>query len=150
VVGTSTTASGAEHPFLYAGGVMTDLVGDRPNYDYSEATGINDAGQVVGSAVVSQGLRHAFRYTDGVLTDLGVPSFYPVSAAKAINAAGQVAGVVFHVSLGSTAFLYVDGQWTLLSDLTLGATGLDGPVISFVATFTDGMSGVYVGRPPGR
>src|SRR5712692_5455338 len=47
VVGSSTTAAGATHGFLYAGGAMTDL-GTMIGGSSSHATGINDLGQVVG------------------------------------------------------------------------------------------------------
>jgi probable HAF family extracellular repeat protein len=57
VVGTSATASGAEHASLWQDGKMTDLGtlgGDR-----SFAYGINDCGQVVGEARTASDTSHA-------------------------------------------------------------------------------------------
>ena len=52
VVGGSTTASGAEHAFLWEDGKMTDL-GTLPGGDETLANGINTRGQVVGVSVLS-------------------------------------------------------------------------------------------------
>jgi probable HAF family extracellular repeat protein len=46
IVGWSFTAGGAEHAFLFTGGLMTDI-GPSISKGWSAATGINNAGQVV-------------------------------------------------------------------------------------------------------
>jgi probable HAF family extracellular repeat protein len=88
IAGSSTTASGEWHAFLWAHGVMTDLGEDGFE---SRATAINDAGQVVGTRQTPDGWR-AFLWRDGTRIDLGWVDGHPITEAWAINAAGQVAG----------------------------------------------------------
>jgi probable HAF family extracellular repeat protein len=69
VVGTSATASGSNHAFLYSNGVMQDLGTGGKNF--SGAFAINDAGQVVGEFGDGvSGHYHAMVYSDGVMQDL--------------------------------------------------------------------------------
>ncbi len=70
VVGSSSTASGNQHAFLYSNGTMHDL-GVLPGGTSSTAVAINDNGEVVGSSDSTGGLEHAFIYSNGVLQDLG-------------------------------------------------------------------------------
>ncbi len=97
VVGSSTTASGDQHAFLYSGGTMIDL-GTLPGGSNSYAAGINNSGQVVGSSDFNGNpsfVSHAFLYSAGALTDLnnlvslpsGVYLTYPIG----INDLGQIA-----------------------------------------------------------
>jgi probable HAF family extracellular repeat protein len=63
IVGTSTTAAGERHAFLWQEGVMTDLGmlgGCGPIVPSSEAHGINDHGQVVGQTTTPSCEAHAF------------------------------------------------------------------------------------------
>jgi len=74
--------------------------------DYSEATGINDAGQVVGWAATSGGALHAFiTGPDGMgMRDLG--TFGGTSSgAYGINDAGQVVGYSDTAGGGRHAFI---------------------------------------------
>jgi probable HAF family extracellular repeat protein len=102
--------------------------------NYSFATGINNAGQVVGSAATSDGGPHAFLYSNGQMRDLGVGEAYD------INNAGQVVG------RGSNghAFLYSNGQMTDLGTLggtTSIATGVNeaGQVVGYSETADGGL-----------
>lgn len=88
VVGSSRTGVGepqpwgVRHAFLWENGVMTDL---GSLGELSEATAINDLGQVVGRYVTSAFQERAFIWQNGVMQDLGV-----VNGAYAINHNGQV------------------------------------------------------------
>lgn len=77
------------HAFLYANGVMTDL-GTMAGASLSEATAINDQGQIAGHGWV-QGSHHAFIYENGVMKDLGTLGGRR-SFAYDINSHGQVVG----------------------------------------------------------
>jgi probable HAF family extracellular repeat protein len=72
-------------------------VGTLPGFGVGQATGINDAGQVIGTSGYFTSLPHqnvytpreAFLWQNGVMTDLGMP------AASDINDLGQVVGGKF-------------------------------------------------------
>jgi probable HAF family extracellular repeat protein len=51
VAGSSTTASGDEHAFLYHNGVMSDLGVLDSGDTFSRAYGINDSGVLVGQSI---------------------------------------------------------------------------------------------------
>lgn len=65
VIGTSSTASGRYHAFIWQDGVMTDL-GVLPGKSNSKAAAINDRGQVVGDSD-----DRAFLWQHKRMTDLG-------------------------------------------------------------------------------
>lgn len=107
IVGYSYPASDFPHAFLWQDGVMTDLLGlplcDEAGCIFrSQASGINDRGQVVGWSDTSLGGgRHAALWHDGRWTDLGTLPLCSVpgcgtgawtSQAAAINDDGRVVG----------------------------------------------------------
>jgi probable HAF family extracellular repeat protein len=65
IVGTADTRLYGSHAFLYSDGVMTDLntllnPDDSSNWSLTEATSINQFGQIVGYGVNGDGFQHAF------------------------------------------------------------------------------------------
>jgi probable HAF family extracellular repeat protein len=112
-----------EHAFLWQDGVLTDL-GTLPGDPDSEATAINNAGQIVGaSGVIEDDIStRAAIWQDGTWTAIGPVNSY----ATAINDAGQVVGFMSS-SDGETrdhAFIYSDGQLNDLNDLIPPGSGL--------------------------
>ena len=110
---------------LLASGVLA-FCGDsanaeNPSYSivdlgkFTEATAINDTGDVVGNLRAADGQTHAFFYTNGKMTDLGTFGG-SMSFAKGINATREIVGVVridvdnehHHPSLHG--FLYSQGM----------------------------------------
>jgi probable HAF family extracellular repeat protein len=108
VVGTSLTASGDDHAFLWRRGEMIDL-GTLGGAE-SGALAVNDRDQVVGWSDTASGVRHAFLWERGRMVDLGALVAHPStpSIAADINDQGRVVGAA-----GSTAPLQSHGVvWT--------------------------------------
>ena len=128
--GSSLTASGADHAFLFSDGKLTDL--GTLSGSSSEAFGINSLGHVVGySLTAGQAAQHAFLYGGGKLTDLGTLGGLS-SSAGGINDADQVVGYSFTSVQGYSfttgivathAFLYSSGRMADLGTLG-GATSV--------------------------
>lgn len=100
VTGSSLTAAGTTHAFLYNNGTMTDLgtLGGTNSF----GSDINDSGQVVGwSDLVGDNDSNGFIYSGGALTAIRGR----FSAASAINNSGQVVG-----SSLFGAFLFSNGE----------------------------------------
>ena len=108
------------HPFLYSGGVMTDLgtLGGARGY----AQGINDLGQVVGVAQTAGGLVHPFLYSGGVMTDLGTLGGAR-GYALGINDLGQVVGYANTADGAFDAFIDANGTMQDLNSLVSNADG---------------------------
>jgi probable HAF family extracellular repeat protein len=84
----------------------------------TEASAINDRGQIVGWSKVASGAEHAFLWQDGRMTDLGTLGDY--STATAVNARGEVVGI--STVSGSTqthAVLWAQGR---MIDLGIAAS----------------------------
>src|SRR5438094_9357509 len=121
VAGSASTADGAQHAFLYSGGVMLDL--GTLGGSTSLAFGVNDAGQVVGAAATAGNLAsHAFLYSGGVMTDLGTLDG-SASFAYGIDGAGDVVGWVADEDGARRAFIFADGVMTDLNTLIPAGSG---------------------------
>jgi probable HAF family extracellular repeat protein len=139
IVGTSATASGAQHAFLYSDSTLTDL-GTFGGTE-SGACDINSSGQVVGYSLPHTGPASAVLYSDSTVTYLGTLEGSWWSAARAINDSGQIAGEFGTVSAAQHGFLYSDSTMIDLGTLVGGGDlvyttdiNSSGQVIGFAAT----------------
>ncbi len=130
VVGTSETADGRQHAFLYDGGSMVDLgtLGGRTSNAYR----ISDAGVIVGRSETASGTERPFVSIEGGplfdLSRLGTALGGPFSAALGVNRRGKVVGYLQtpgdHMATRSRVFSY--GNYQVLDQGTFG--GEDGVV----------------------
>lgn len=110
-----------QHAFLYADGVMKDL-GTMQGASLSEATAINDSGQIAGHGWVF-GYFHAFMYENDEMRDLGTLGGLE-SYAYGLNSHGQVVGRSSYAdSSDYSAYLYDGGVMTDLNSLVDPALG---------------------------
>jgi probable HAF family extracellular repeat protein len=98
--------------FIYSSGSYKTL--SVPGAYYTEAFGINNAGQVVGDYQTNSGSPHVgFLYGGGIYTTFNVPGA-SLTIPWSINNAGQIAG--YYASAGNTyGFIYSGGSFTTLS-----------------------------------
>jgi probable HAF family extracellular repeat protein len=111
------------HAFLYSHGAMHDL-GTLPGGFFSNATAINQFGQITGSADNSEGNFHAFLYEHGVMRDLGtLPNGFQ-SFATAMNKHAQIVGYGSVDSINNFhAFVYRNGKMQDLNNLIPSNSG---------------------------
>ena len=92
--------------------------------DSSQATGVNDSGEVVGFASFSDGYQNAFAEIGGAMIDLGTLGGGS-SYAYGINKSGEIVGYSWLADGGQSAFLYDDGTMLNLNSLLPGNSGWD-------------------------
>jgi probable HAF family extracellular repeat protein len=85
---------------------------DVPGAALTNASGINNAGQIVGQYTDSTGRTHGFLYSGGTFTTLDVPGSSDTFAAG-INDVGQIVGGYF-AGTGTHGFLYSGGTFATL------------------------------------
>ncbi len=111
------------HAFLDSAGTITDLgsIGGGPQ-TYTEAFGINNAGQVTGYSTAADLTQHAFLYSSGAMTDLGtIPPYY--TCGVSINSSGKIVGnITTYLGDPIGVFVYSGGVMSNLTDL-LGPRG---------------------------
>lgn len=119
-MGVSNTID--SHAFIWEAGVVTDL-GLAPGTFASEATAINNAGQVLIAGQIQKDnsptvLVRPFLWDDGEWTDLGVLPGFDRCAGLDLNDAQQVVGLCLQSEGPLTeAFLWQDGVMMRLEDL---------------------------------
>jgi probable HAF family extracellular repeat protein len=123
IVGSSTTAAGAYHAFLYRVGLMRDL--GALGGGQSTALAINDSGVVVGSSTVLSGASRAVRWKDGVKKNLGTLGGRN-SEATGINLSGVIVGWSETASGQRHAFMWKNGVMTDLGTLAGGVSRANG------------------------
>ena len=90
----------------------------------SQATAINNGGEMVGFASVSSGYQHAFSMLDGLMSDLGTLGGGS-SYAYGINDSGEIVGYSYLANGGQSAFLYDNGTMLDLNSLVPTNSGWD-------------------------
>ncbi|HTH48404.1 MAG TPA: immunoglobulin domain-containing protein, partial [Candidatus Limnocylindria bacterium] len=144
VVGTSTTASGEAHAFVWQGGVMTDLNTLLPSgsgWVLTRANAINDLGQIVGTGILN-GTAHAFLLSPATLTPAPDISVQPVGKTLALNESYTLSVT----AQGGGPLAY---QWQHAGTNLPGATNSTF-VISSATAFDAGSYGVTVTNTAGN
>jgi probable HAF family extracellular repeat protein len=107
----------------------------------SDATGINDNGQVVGYAQNAAGLFNAFIWQNGIMTNLGVLPGRDESYATAINASGEVIGYSVSSATHNDAqeFVWQNGVMTEIGDEFPVGINSAGQVLGSSGLWQDGI-----------
>jgi probable HAF family extracellular repeat protein len=122
---SGTKTAGVTHAALWTGKKTVDLGALAPlsSGSWSQATGINDAGQVVGSWASSQSTSgsdaHPWLYSNGTMTSLPEPAGLsaPSCTPSSINNNGQIVGTCRDASGNEHAVLWQNGTVTTLGTL---------------------------------
>ncbi len=122
---SGTKTAGVTHAALWTGKKTVDLGALAPlsSGSWSDATGINDSGQVVGSWAPSQSTSgtgaHPWLYSNGTMTSLPEPTDLttPSCTPSAINNNGQIIGDCRDASGTEHGVLWQNGTVTTLGTL---------------------------------
>ena len=137
VGGYQAANSAITHAFLWDRGQVMDL--GTLGGTYSQATAINDNGQVVGEAVAPDQLRHAFIWEKGSMRNLG-NLIGSESWAESINTRGQIVGQSVSLQGYQRAVLWQNG---VLFDLNQFVPSDQDGVLTLASDIND--SGMIVG-----
>jgi len=120
VVGDGRLANGTFRGVIWnADGTVTTL--GTLGGTSSQATDVNNSGEVVGFASLATGYQHAFSITGGTMLDLG--TLGGSSYAYGVNASGEVVGYSYLADGDQHAFLYYDGTMLDLNSLLPSNSG---------------------------
>jgi probable HAF family extracellular repeat protein len=123
VVGDGQLANGTFRGMVWSPDGSVTLLGTLGG-NSSQATGINNGGEVVGFASVSSGYQYAFTVLDGMMIDLGTLGGGS-SYAYGINDSGEIVGYSYLANGGQSAFLYDNGTMLDLNSLLPSNSGWD-------------------------
>ena len=120
VVGDGRLANGTFRGLIWnADGSVTTL--GTLGGTSSQATAVNEGGEVVGFASLASGYQHAFALIGGTMTDLG--TLGGSSYAYGVNDSGEVVGYSYLADGDQDAFLYDDGSMLDLNSLLPANSG---------------------------
>jgi probable HAF family extracellular repeat protein len=134
------------HGFLYTGGSFTQI--DVPGANWTIATGINSAGQIVGYYLDEYLKTYGFLYSGGSFTQIDAPGARH-TYAYGINSAGQIVGE-FDDNTGSHGFLDTGGSFTQIDVPATSYTyahGINstGQIVGYFSNNTGGYGFLYAG-----
>ena len=119
-VGWCTGTSGSPIAFTWSKGKFTDI--GFPNATATEATGINDSGDVVGLYLDSASVQHGFVKKGSKYTSVDVPGDTSADA-YGINNAGDIAIYAFTSAGDYDSYLYNGTTFKSIKDPNAGALG---------------------------
>jgi len=133
---------------LYTNGVGTNL-GNLGSPDGTEATGINDLGEVVGYSFLTNGNFRGFYWINGTMTEMGTLGG-DWSQAYAVNESGQITGTAYTAgNAANHAFLYTSGTMKDIGTLSGGtisvgtAVNTSGTVVGYAEAASSSETLVY-------
>ena len=121
VVGDGQLANGAFRGIVWNSDGSMPLLGTLGGSG-SQATDINNNGEVVGFASVASGYQHAFTMLDAMMIDLGTLGGGS-SYAYGVNDGGEIVGYSYLANGGQSAFLYDHGTMLDLNSLLPSNSG---------------------------
>lgn len=136
IVGYATSNAGGYHAFRWTNGVKLDLgtLAWSGPLAYSQALGINDAGETVGFAYrVLGGPEHGFAHDGTTQRDITLPGQFSLAQGWNINSSGVIGGYISSAQLGDgnfqAAYLPLRGSWQLVPRIPghnhIGSYGYD-------------------------
>ncbi len=155
IIAGSIDFTGGYTASLDWGGKIINVGTPGPTFNLSQATAINNKGDVVGYAIDSANnyFTAAFFYSNGVITNTGALDNLPYTTATAINREGVVVGYSAPGNFsgpGTKAFVYYKGKIfalptpsDVLGSQAFGINNRDQIVGSF-ATQTQGLSSAFL------